>query len=90
MLRRQCREPSIAAGVFHQRHTELDLGQQLAKRPACGRLKLRGTNRAIVVWISSLKPLFDERKVLVLAQRAVVVWISGGQVIAAYTNPHIE
>jgi hypothetical protein len=57
--------------------TELILGQQLAKRPACGRLELSGTYRAIVVWISSLKVLLDHRKIFVFAQRAVVVWIGG-------------
>jgi hypothetical protein len=55
--------------------TELALGQQLAKRPAGNGLELSRTYRAIVVWISSLKPLFDHPKKLVLAQRAVVVWI---------------
>src|SRR6185437_4329291 len=58
-----------------------DLGQKLPKRLACGRLELRSTNRAIVVWISSLKPLFDERKVLPFAQRAVVVGISRGELL---------
>jgi hypothetical protein len=46
------------------------LGQKLAQRLARGRVELSGANCAIVVWISGLKPLFDDRKVLVLAQRA--------------------
>jgi hypothetical protein len=56
----------------------------LAKRPACGCLQLSGTYRAIVVWISSLKPLFDHRKVLVLAQRAVVIWIGRRPSLSAW------
>lgn len=61
-------------------------GQQPAKRPACGRLELSGTYLAVFVWISSLEPLFDHRKVLVLAQRAIVVWISRRELVMRQTT----
>ena len=53
------------------------LGQQLAESAACGCLELSRIYGAIIVGVSSLKPLIDHRKVLVLAQGSILVWISG-------------
>jgi len=41
-----------------------------------------------MIEIGSFKPLFDNGQILILAQRAVIVGVRGGEVLATQSTPH--